>query len=138
MSERPPAAHPGEVLARDFLQARSLSQYRLATDIGVPPIRINEIVHGKRGISADTALRLALYFGNEPGFWMRLQADWELRRARERLGSRLREEVRCSAPAPGPGPGPGPAPTRSAPGPRPGATAAEAPRGDLPLEDHLL
>ena len=71
-----------------------ISQNRLARDIGVPPRRINEIVHGKRAVTADTALRLARYFGTSEAFWMGLQADYELEEARERLGDRLDREVR--------------------------------------------
>jgi antitoxin HigA-1 len=70
--------HPGKVLLRDFLEAKGISQNALARDIGVPPRRINEIVLGKRGISADTALRLAKRFGNSAHFWMGLQADFDL------------------------------------------------------------
>ena len=83
--------HPGEVLAEEFLGPMSLSQNRLARDIGVPPRRINEIVHGKRAVTADTALRLARYFGSSESFWMGLQADFDLEEARLRLGDRLRE-----------------------------------------------
>ena len=83
--------HPGEVLAEEFLGPMSLSQNRLARDIGVPPRRINEIVHGKRAVTADTALRLARYFGSSESFWMGLQADYDLEEARLRLGDRLRE-----------------------------------------------
>jgi addiction module HigA family antidote len=85
--------HPGEVLAEEFLAPLGLSQYRLAQDLSVPPRRINEIVHGKRGISADTALRLARYFGTSPQFWLNLQARYELEVEQERLGSRLVDEV---------------------------------------------
>jgi len=74
-----------------------ISQNRLARDIGVPPRRINEIVHGKRAVTADTALRLARYFGTSEAFWMGLQADYELEEARERLGDRLDREVRSRA-----------------------------------------
>ena len=75
-----------------------MSLYWLARDIGVPPRRINEIVHGKRAVTADTALRLARYFGSSEAFWMGLQADYELEEARERLGDRLKREVRrCAA-----------------------------------------
>ena len=77
--------HPGKVLLRDFLEARSISQNALARDIGVPPRRINEIVLGKRGISADTAIRLAKYFGNPAQFWMQLQVDFDLEEARKAL-----------------------------------------------------
>ena len=75
----------------------AISQNRLARDIGVPPRRINEIVHGKRAVTADTALRLARYFGTSETFWMGLQADYELEDARERLGDRLDREVRSRA-----------------------------------------
>ena len=74
-----------------------ISQNRLARDIGVPPRRINEIVHGKRAVTADTALRLARYFGTSEAFWMGLQADYELEEARQRLGDRLDREVRSRA-----------------------------------------
>ncbi|HEY9516503.1 MAG TPA: HigA family addiction module antitoxin [Gemmatimonadaceae bacterium] len=85
--------HPGEVLLADFLDPLGLSQYRLAHDISVPPRRINEIVHGKRGITADTALRLARYFGTTERFWLNLQARFDLEEQRDRLGRRLEEEV---------------------------------------------
>ena len=86
--------HPGEVLLADFLQPLELSQYRLAQDISVPPRRINEIVHGKRSVSADTALRLARYFGTSEQFWLNLQARFDLEVQRDVLGSRLAREVR--------------------------------------------
>jgi len=89
--------HPGEILLEEFLIPMELSQNRLARDIGVPPRRINEIVHGKRAVSADTALRLARYFGTSEAFWMGLQADYDLEEARERLGDRLKREVRSRA-----------------------------------------
>ena len=85
--------HAGEVLLEDFLTPMGLSQYRLAKDISVPPRRINEIVHGKRAISADTALRLARYFGTSERFWLNLQAQFDLDVERERLGNRLDQEV---------------------------------------------
>lgn len=85
--------HPGEILQADFLEAFELSQYRLAQDISVPARRINEIVHGKRGITADTALRLARYFGTSDRFWLNLQARFDLETQRDLLGSRLDEEV---------------------------------------------
>jgi len=85
--------HPGEVLAEEFLAPLGLSQHRLAQDLSVPPRRINEIVHGKRGISADTALRLARYFGTSPQFWLHLQARYDLEVEQDRLGSRLVDEV---------------------------------------------
>ena len=86
--------HPGEILAADFLGALSISQYRLARDISVPPRRINEIVHGTRGITADTALRLARYFGTSDRFWLNLQARYDLEVERDHLGSHLAKEVR--------------------------------------------
>lgn len=90
--------HPGEVLLEEFLKPMGLSQSRLALDIGVHPRRINEIVLGKRSISADTALRLARYFGTSPRFWVGLQADYDLDTAAEKLGDRLEQEVRvCPA-----------------------------------------
>jgi addiction module HigA family antidote len=85
--------HPGEVLLSDFLEPLGLSQYRLAHDISVPPRRINEIVHGKRAVSADTALRLARYFGTSERFWLNLQARYDLEVQRDVLGGRLEREV---------------------------------------------
>jgi addiction module HigA family antidote len=85
--------HPGEVLLEEFLEPLGLSQYRLAKDISVPPRRINEIVHGKRSVTADTALRLARYFGTSDRFWLNLQASYDLDVEREKLGDRLDSEV---------------------------------------------
>lgn len=85
--------HPGEVLLADFLEPLGISQYRMAHDISVPPRRINEIVHGKRGITADTALRFARYFGTSERFWLNLQARFDLEIERDRLGARLKSEV---------------------------------------------
>ncbi|MBI3568722.1 MAG: HigA family addiction module antidote protein [Gemmatimonadetes bacterium] len=85
--------HPGEVLLLDFLEPLELSQYRLAHSISVPPRRINEIVHGKRAITADTALRLARFFGTSEEFWLNLQARHDLEVERDRLGTRLKSEV---------------------------------------------
>ena len=85
--------HPGEVLQEDFLAEMGLSQYRLAHDISVPPRRINEIVHGTRSVTADTALRLARYFGTTPRFWLNLQGQFDLDTELDRLGPRLAEEV---------------------------------------------
>jgi addiction module HigA family antidote len=85
--------HPGEVLMEDFLAPLGLSQYRLAQDLSVPPRRINEIVHGKRAITADTALRLARYFGTSEQFWLNLQSRYDLEVERDRLGGRLEQEV---------------------------------------------
>lgn len=86
--------HPGEVLLEEFLKPMGLSQNRLALDIGVPPRRINEIVLEKRRITADTALRLARYFGTSPQFWLGLQTDYDLDTAKDVLGSRLEREVK--------------------------------------------
>ena len=81
--------HPGEVLLLDFLEPLSVTQHRPAVSIGVPPRRINEIVHGKRRISADTALRLARFFGTSERFWINLQARYDLELERDNLGSSL-------------------------------------------------
>ncbi len=81
--------HPGEHLAEDFLKPLGISQSGLASDLGIPFRRVNEIVRGKRGITAETALLLAQYFGNSPEFWARLQADYDLEVERERIGDRL-------------------------------------------------
>ena len=86
--------HPGEVLAADFLEPLGISQYRLAKDISVPARRINEIVHGTRAVSADTALRLARYFGTSDRFWLNLQAHYDLEVERDHLGAKLEMEVR--------------------------------------------
>lgn len=88
--------HPGEILLEEFLKPMEISQYRLAKDISVPPRRINEIVHGKRAITADTALRLSRYFGMTEQFWMNLQTRYELEVEKDRLGSRLDAEVRTA------------------------------------------
>lgn len=85
--------HPGEVLLEEFLTPLGITQYRVAKDISVPPRRINEIVHGTRGVSADTALRLARYFGTSERFWLNLQAQYDLDVERDRLGDRLEQEV---------------------------------------------
>jgi len=85
--------HPGEILLEEFLRPMGLSQNRLATDIGVPPRRVNEIVLGKRRLTADTALRLAKYFGMSPQFWLGLQMDYDLDLESDRLGDRLDSEV---------------------------------------------
>ena len=86
--------HPGEVLLEEFLKPMELSQNRLALEMGVPPRRINEIVLGKRGITADTALRLGRYFGMSPQFWLGLQMDYDLDVAEDELRGRLKKEVR--------------------------------------------
>ncbi len=89
-----PPIHPGEILLEDFLKPMNLSQYFVAQSIGVPPRRINEIVHGKRGITADTALRLGRFFGMEAQFWMNLQTRYDLEVTREELSDRLNQEVK--------------------------------------------
>lgn len=85
--------HPGEILLKEFLEPMGISQYRVAKDISVPPRRINEIVHGKRSISADTALRLSCYFGTSERFWLNLQTRYDLEVQRDLLGARLGREV---------------------------------------------
>ena len=86
--------HPGEVLLEEFLKPMELSQNRLALEMGVPPRRINEIILGKRRITADTALRLGRYFGMSPQFWLGLQMDYDLDVAEDKLRGRLKKEVR--------------------------------------------
>lgn len=81
--------HPGEILMEDFIEGFGITQNRLAVAIGVPPRRINEIVHGKRGITADTAIRLARYFGTSDELWMNLQSNYELRLERRALGDKV-------------------------------------------------
>jgi addiction module HigA family antidote len=88
-----PPIHPGEILIEEFLKPMGLSQYRLAKDISVPPRRINEIVHGKRSISADTALRLGRFFGMSPQFWLNLQTRFDLEVTEDLLAERLEKEV---------------------------------------------
>ncbi len=85
--------HPGEILLEEFLAPLGITQYRLAKDISVPPRRINEIVHGARNITADTALRLARYFGTSERFWLNLQGRYDLESEKDRLGKRLDREV---------------------------------------------
>jgi len=93
MTKKLPPIHPGEILLEEFLEPMEISQYRLATDVSVPARRINEIVHGKRRISADTALRLSKYFGTTERFWMNLQIRYDLEIEKDRLGARLDNEV---------------------------------------------
>jgi addiction module HigA family antidote len=93
-----PAVHPGEVLLEEFLKPLAISQYRLAKDIGVPARRVNEIVLGKRSVSADTALRLGRFFGTSEQFWINLQSQYDLDVERDRLGGRLEAEVVQFAP----------------------------------------
>jgi addiction module HigA family antidote len=90
--------HPGEILWEEFLKPLGLSQTRLGRDLGVSPRRINEIVHGKRSVTADTALRLSRYFGTSPEFWLGLQADYDLEVASDRLAGRIACEVKVFTP----------------------------------------
>ncbi len=92
-SKKLPPIHPGEILLEEFLKPMGVSQYRLSKDIGVSPRRINEIVHGKRSITANTALRLARYFGTSERFWMNLQSRYDLELEKDKLGRRLIDEV---------------------------------------------
>ena len=92
-----PNIHPGEVLQEEFLIPMGISQNALARAIGVPPRRVNEIVLGKRAITADTALRLAHYFGTSEQFWMTLQTSFDLEEARNKLGNRLKQLERAAA-----------------------------------------
>jgi addiction module HigA family antidote len=85
--------HPGEILMEEFLEPLGISQYRLAKDISVPPRRINEIVHGKRSVTADTALRLARFFGTTERFWLNLQVRYDLEVEKDRLAGVLEDEV---------------------------------------------
>jgi antitoxin HigA-1 len=88
-----PPIHPGKILLEEFLKPMRISQYRLAKDISVPPRRINEIVHGKRSITADTALRLGKFFGISPQFWLNLQTRYDLEITEDLLRNRLDKEV---------------------------------------------
>src|SRR6266436_5977232 len=92
-----PPVHPGEILLTEFLEPLGVSQYQLAKAVDVPARRINEIVHGQRRISADTALRLSRYFGTSERFWLNLQARYDLEVEKDRLGRRLTREVRVAA-----------------------------------------
>jgi len=93
MAKRLPPVHPGEILLEEFLAPMGISQYRLAKDLKVPPRRINEIVHGARAVSADTALRLARYFGTSERFWLNLQAQYDLDVEYDRIGDRIQREI---------------------------------------------
>ncbi len=97
--ERLPPIHPGKILQEEFLEPLGISQYRLAKDIGVSPRRINEVVHGKRAVSADTALRLSRYFGMSERFWINLQSRYDLEVQKDRLQGRLEREVKILNPA---------------------------------------
>ena len=89
--------HPGEILLNDFLEPLEITQYRLARDIKIDPRRISLIVQGERAITADTALRLARYFGNSPQFWLGLQLDYDLDCEQDKIGKKLEKEVRPRA-----------------------------------------
>jgi len=89
-----PPVHPGEILEEEFLKPLGISQNRLGKDLGVSPRRVNEIIHGKRAITADTALRLSRYFGNSASFWLGLQMDFDLDVADDALAERINKEVR--------------------------------------------
>jgi addiction module HigA family antidote len=93
-TRKQPPIHPGEILREEFLSPLGVSQYRLAKETSVPARRINEIVRGLRSISADTALRLARYFGTSEQFWLNLQARYDLEVEKDRLGNRLKREVK--------------------------------------------
>lgn len=94
MEERLPPVHPGEVLLEDFMKPMELTQYRVAKDIGVTAMRISQIVNGKRAVTADTAMRLARYFGTSPDVWLRLQARYDLEVAQIEYGDRIEKEVK--------------------------------------------
>jgi addiction module HigA family antidote len=94
-NRKSPPIHPGELLLHEFLEPLGLSQYRLAKDMSVPARRINEIVHGTRSITADTALRLARFFGTSDRFWLNLQTRYDLEVEKDRLGDRLDSEVQA-------------------------------------------
>lgn len=94
MTKKMKPVHPGEVLQEEFLLPLKLTQYRVAKDIGVPPRRVNEIVHGLRAVSADTALRLARYFGMSPSFWLNLQTRYELEMETDQRAAQIRREVK--------------------------------------------
>ena len=89
--------HPGEILLEEFLKPMNISQNQLGRDLGVSPRRINEIIHGKRSITADTALRLSVYFGNSATFWLGLQMDYDLDVAEDNLAIQIRKEIRHMA-----------------------------------------
>jgi len=95
MTNRLPSVHPGEVLLEDFMKPLGLTQYRVAKDIGVPALRISQIVRGQRSISADTALRLARYFGTSANVWLNLQAAYDLEIAQRQTGKRIEREVKA-------------------------------------------
>ena len=95
-SDKLPPVHPGEILLEEFMTPMAITQYRLSKDIGVHPRRINQIVHGNRAVTADTALRLSRYFGTSERFWLNLQNLYDLEIEKDRLGDRLEREVKES------------------------------------------
>jgi addiction module HigA family antidote len=97
MVNKLPPIHPGEILLKEFLEPMSISQYRLAKDLSVPPRRINEIVLGKRAITPDTALRLSLFFGLSERFWINLQSRYDIEVEKDKLENRLKKEVHIYA-----------------------------------------
>ncbi len=97
MTKTLPPVHPGEVLLEDFMKPLGLNTYRVAKDIGVATLRVSQIVHGQRSISADTALRLARYFSTSPDVWMRLQATYDLEVAQRKVTKRIEREVKVLA-----------------------------------------
>jgi len=99
MKKKLPPIHPGEILLEEFLKPLGLTQYRLAKSLSVPPRRINEIVLGKRAVTADTALRLARFFGNSERFWLNLQNTYDLEWEKDHLAGRLSKEVQVFAKA---------------------------------------
>jgi addiction module HigA family antidote len=94
MTKKHKPVHPGEILYEEFMKPLDISQNRLGRDLGVSPRRINEIVHGRRSITADTALRLARYFKTSPEFWMGLQSDYDLDIARDRMEAEIKSQVK--------------------------------------------
>ncbi len=98
--EKMPPVHPGEILLEEYLKPMGLSQHRLALCLGVDPRRVNEIVQGKRSVTADTALRLARFFGTSAQMWLNLQTWYDLEAAQEALGARIEQEVRPHCPEP--------------------------------------
>jgi antitoxin HigA-1 len=99
MNEKPnseclPPVHPGEILLEDFMKPLGLSQYRVAKDIGVSPIRISQIIHGQRSVTVETAMRLGRYFGTSPMVWLRLQTQYDLEVAQGQISEKIKSEVR--------------------------------------------
>jgi addiction module HigA family antidote len=99
VKQKLPPIHPGEILLEEFLKPMGISQYKLAKDISVPPRRINEIIHGTRAITPDTALRLSRYFGLSERFWLNMQSRYDIEMEKDRLSDRLEKEVHIYATA---------------------------------------